>query len=61
MHQAEKLQNLVIKAKEKRLPGIIRNTWEDNIKTYFIESVIIWNKFKWLQRAWKKGLWWTQC
>jgi len=47
---------LFIKSKEKRLPGIIRNTWNDNIKTYFRESVIIWSKFKWLQGAWKKGL-----
>jgi hypothetical protein len=33
-----KLKNyniLVIKPKEKRLPEIIRNTWNDKIKTYF--------------------------
>jgi hypothetical protein len=53
-----KLKNyniLVIKPKEMKLPGIIRNTWKYNTKTYFTGSVI-WNKFKRHQRAWKKGL-----
>jgi len=54
-----KLKNyniLVIKPKQKKLSGIIKNTWKDNIKMYFRESVMIWNKCKWLQRTWKKGI-----